>query len=40
MNPKVTEVTEIEPHFIHLEFANGEQRLFDVSPYFEKGIFK
>lgn len=40
MNPKVTEATAIEPYFLRVKFVNGEQRLFDVSPYLEKGIFK
>ena len=40
MNPKVTEAVAIEPYYLRLEFTNGELRLFDVSPYLEKGIFK
>ena len=40
MNPKVTQATTIKPYFLRLDFANGEQRLFDVTPFLEKGIFR
>jgi len=36
-------VTQVEPHKNHqllLTFENNEKRMFDVTPYMEKGIFK
>ncbi|MCF7847953.1 MAG: DUF2442 domain-containing protein [Kiritimatiellales bacterium] len=39
MNPRVKEVYPNQNHTVLLVFDNGEERLFDVSPYLEKGIF-
>ncbi|RCS59901.1 DUF2442 domain-containing protein [Parvibium lacunae] len=39
MNPSVKSVAAIEGYTLSLLFENGEQRLFDVSPYLDKGIF-
>lgn len=39
MNPSVKSVAAIESYTLSLLFENGEQRLFDVSPYLDKGIF-
>lgn len=31
---------EVKPHFmLHLEFENGEKRVFDMSPYMDKKPF-
>ena len=40
MNPRVKNVIAHADYRVELEFENGEIRLFDVSPYLEKGIFK
>jgi hypothetical protein len=39
MNPRVTKVSPEDNYCLLLEFANGERREFDVSPYLDKGIF-
>ena len=39
MNPAVKSVAAIDGYKLSLLFENGEQRLFDVSPYLDKGIF-
>ena len=39
MNPRVSKVTPEDNHCLLLEFANGEKKEFDVSPYLDKGIF-
>ena len=40
MNPKVTSVRALANYRLHLTFTNGEQRMFDVSPYLETGVFR
>ncbi|KGK01519.1 DUF2442 domain-containing protein [Thalassotalea sp. ND16A] len=40
MNPRVISVEAIKDHTLKLSFENNETRLFDVSPFLEKGIFK
>jgi len=40
MNPRVTDVKPLSNYTLHLWFRNGEQGVFDVKPYLEKGIFK
>ena len=40
MNPSVTQVEPIENYQLQLKFENGETKLFDVTPYLDKGIFK
>ena len=40
MNPKVTSVRALANYRLHLTFTNGEQRIFDVSPYLDKGVFR
>ena len=40
MNPQVTRVTPQADHRLLLEFANGETRLFDLTPYLDKGVFR
>ena len=37
------DVVRVEPqsdYRIHLEFENHERRIFDVSPYLERGVFR
>jgi hypothetical protein len=40
MNPRVKHVIANEDYTIRLFFDNGEERIFDVSPYLDKGIFQ
>ena len=40
MNPRVTEVKPEENYTLHLWFKNGEEGIFDVKPYLDKGIFQ
>ncbi|WP_028572143.1 DUF2442 domain-containing protein [Desulfonatronum lacustre] len=39
MNPRVKEVIPVDNYTIFITFDNGEQRIFDVKPYLDKGIF-
>lgn len=39
MNPSVTDVSAIGNYLLQVKFENGELKLFDVSPYLDKGIF-
>jgi hypothetical protein len=36
----VTEVTPLENYKLSLKFKNGEEKIFDMTPYLETGIFK
>lgn len=40
MNPYIAAVQPTESYELLLTFTNGEQRLFDVKPYLDKGVFK
>lgn len=40
MNPYVKSVQPLDNYKLALEFENGEQRIFDVKLYLEKGVFK
>jgi hypothetical protein len=40
MNPQVTRLTPQPQHRLLLEFANGETRLFDLTPWLDKGVFR
>lgn len=40
MNPRVTNVQSKENYTLLLTFDNSEQRVFDVKPFLEKGIFR
>ncbi len=40
MNPKVIEARAIEAHKLFLIFNNQEQRIFDVTPFLDKGVFR
>ena len=37
MNPQVKQVRPIENYQIEVIFENGEQRLFDIKPYLQRG---
>ena len=39
MNPRVIAVEAIDGYSVRLSFTNGEQKLFDMTPYLDKGIF-
>ncbi len=36
----VTDVTPLKNYFLHLKFKNGEEKVFDMKPYLETGIFQ
>ena len=40
MNPQVTRLTPHANHCLLLEFSNGERRLFDLTPWLDKGVFR
>ena len=40
MNPHVTVATPQAEHRLLLEFDNGETRLFDLTPWLDKGVFR
>lgn len=40
MEPKIAHVEPRENAVLSVAFANGEERLFDVSPYLDKGVFR
>lgn len=40
MNPRVVRVKALQGHRLDLEFTNGEQRVFDCSPYLALGVFQ
>jgi hypothetical protein len=40
MNPRIKDVKAAENYTLHLWFDNGEQGIFDMKPYLDKGIFK
>lgn len=39
MNPSVKKVEAVENYKLYLTFENGEYKIFDVTPYLDKGIF-
>lgn len=39
MNPCVKTVTPLPEYRLLLSFENGEERLFDLKPYLDKGVF-
>jgi len=39
MNPRVVKVKPLPDHQLDVTFENEERRIFDVSPYLNKGIF-
>ena len=40
MNPYIKSVKPQEDYCLLLTFANGEKRVFDLKPYFEKPVFR
>ena len=40
MNPRVKNVIPNNDYTVNITFDNGEEKIFDVKPYLEKGIFK
>ena len=36
----ITEVTPLENYKLRLKFKNGEEKIFDMNPYLDTGIFK
>ena len=40
MNPRVTNVVPEGGHTLRLTFTNGEVRVFDVTPWLDKGVFR
>ena len=40
MNPRVKKVSPGKDFTLILVFDNGEQRIFDVKPYLDKGVFR
>ena len=40
MNPQVTRATPQPDHHLLLEFDNGETRLFDLTPWLDRGVFR
>ena len=40
MNPRVDDVKPTSDYTLLLTFENGEQKIFDVKPYLDKGIFR
>jgi hypothetical protein len=40
MNPTVTDVRPLPSHRLGLRFANGETRVFDLTPYLDLGVFR
>ncbi|MFH0785089.1 MAG: DUF2442 domain-containing protein [Pseudomonadota bacterium] len=39
MNPRIKAVHPTDDFALHILFDNDEERIFDVKPYMEKGIF-
>ena len=39
MNPYVKQVRPLDDYQLLLVFQNGEQRIFDVKPYLQRGVF-
>ena len=40
MNPKVQKVVAHKDYTLLVTFENGEERVFDVKPYLDKGVFR
>jgi len=40
MNPYVKDIKIINSKNIELLFTNNEKKIFDITPYLEKGVFK
>ena len=40
INPKVQTVVAQDDYTLHLTFENEEERIFDMTPYLDKGVFQ
>ncbi len=40
MNPRVTNVKPAQDYTLHLWFENGEEGIYDMKPWLDKGIFR
>jgi hypothetical protein len=40
MKPRIKDVTPNDDYTVNLVFDNGEEKMFDVASYLDKGIFK
>jgi hypothetical protein len=40
MNPRVSVVEPMNEYRIRLVFTNGEKKIFDMTPYLDKGVFR
>ena len=40
MNPRVKDVCPNQDYTINIVFDNGEEKVFDVTPYLDRGIFR
>lgn len=40
MNPRIKKVHPSDDYTLNIVFENNEEKVFDVKPYLEKGIFK
>jgi hypothetical protein len=40
MNPHIKQVRSLNNYQLHLTFENGEERIFDATPYLNRGISK
>jgi Protein of unknown function (DUF2442) len=38
--PRISSVRPLIDYRLHIDFANGESRLFDCKPYLDKGVFQ
>jgi hypothetical protein len=40
INPRVAKVTAANDYLLVLTFTNNEQKVFDMKPYLDKGVFR
>ena len=40
INPRVEKVKPLKDFQLLISFTNGEEKLFDIKPYLDKGVFK
>jgi hypothetical protein len=40
MNPRIKAAEAVDDYCVRLFFDNGEQKLFDMTPYLNKGVFR
>ncbi len=40
MNPRIKHVHPLDNYALHITFDNGEEKIFDVKPYLNNGIFQ